>query len=68
MKRIQISEAELIVCPLRADAPEEERLVTFAFCEGCNFHGGVLRGGGGALSTGTIGATPTAVECNYQVR
>lgn len=69
MQRLQVNEAELIACPLRADAPEEcDRIVTFTFCEGCNFHGGALRGGGGAASMAPVGATPTAAECNYQRR
>lgn len=67
MQRLQVNEAELIACPLREDAPtDEERVVTFTFCEGCKFHGGALRGGGGASSSAPIGATATAVECNYE--
>ena len=50
----------------RTEASDDhDKFVTDVYCEGCVYHAGFIRGGGGASGMAPIGATPTAVDCRF---
>ncbi len=65
MRPLEVNEKELVLCPMRQDAQDDEdKFVTVDWCEGCRNFGGALRGGGGSQGTAAIGGAPTRINCN----